>query len=267
MEDVTLEELATAVQNGNNEIIPLLWERTERLIKMLILHHIRKRMLPSSIDIEDLLQCGYFALLSAVKYYKRDNIYKFTTYLNYCIQKAINNELGYKKQIKEYSYNKTVSNTDGEETELINLIKDHSAEYNVFETAELTDTQRIIIEAVNELSPQHKEVVKMHWFNNMTFKEIAELKHCSIENISRIEREAFGKLRANNQLKKLYNYCTSFECLYYSPFKYSPEYFEAIRQAERLEKECTKYMTYGKRQAQLFLLLYKAEQEFNKKYH
>ena len=36
IQNITLEELAAAAQDGNTELLPLLWERTEKLIKMLI---------------------------------------------------------------------------------------------------------------------------------------------------------------------------------------------------------------------------------------
>lgn len=84
-ENITLEELATAARNGNIEVMPLLWEKTERLIKMLILKAVNKRVLPNYIDESDVLQCGYFALLAAVKAFKNNGL-KFTSYLNYSVK-------------------------------------------------------------------------------------------------------------------------------------------------------------------------------------
>ena len=37
IENITLEELATAAQRGSMEVMPLLWEKTERLIKTEVL--------------------------------------------------------------------------------------------------------------------------------------------------------------------------------------------------------------------------------------
>ena len=269
MEDVTLEELALAVQNGNDELMPLLWERTERLVKMLILRHIRNRILPNSIDTEDLLQCGYFALLRAVRAFKPDKEYKFNTYLNYSVQNVINEEIDGRKRhtFKETSYNKPIMNDDGEETEWLDLLKDDRAERNIIELVELTDTQRIVIEAVEQLLPEQRKVIHQHYFKGLTLKQIAELNKCSIENIRQYEHRAFKALRKNSKLRSLNEEIQNQSYIHsFSRFQYSPEYFETIRKVEQLERETAEYMTYGKRQAKIYLMLYRAEQEFNKKY-
>ena len=46
-------------------------------------------------------------------------------------------------------------------------------------------------------------------------------------------------------------------------FRYSPEYFEAIRKIEEIEKAEIKYLTYGKREARRRLIKLQAEQEYN----
>lgn len=264
MKKLSNEELATAIQNGNNELLPVLWEQTERLIKKIIIKHTKSRILPNSVDLDDLLQVGYFALLTAVNSFKKDRIYKFNTYLEYSVQNAINDELGRKKQFKEYSYNKKVLNSDGDEVELLNFVEDETAKYDMFEPIELTDTQRIVIEVVEKLPPVQKEIIKKHYFQGYTLNQIAELNHCSVENIRRYERKAFRTLRANQQLKELYGYTKEHKYLAYNSFKYSPEYFEVIRKAEQIERKYSECMSYGKLQLRKFLLLYNAEQEFKK---
>lgn len=116
IENITNEELATAAQEGNNEVMPLLWEKNERLVKLIMFKHLNKRKLPPCIDEEDILQCGYFALLAAVKAYKSGE-YKFTTYLNYSIQNAVNECIDGRKRNpdnqREVSYNQRIKNSDG----------------------------------------------------------------------------------------------------------------------------------------------------------
>jgi RNA polymerase sigma factor (sigma-70 family) len=273
--NITLEELAAAIQDGGKELMPLLWERTQRLIKMLILKHLKSRILPNYVDEEDVLQCGYFALLAAVRAFKLDG-YKFNTYLNYSVQNAVNETVFGKSrepsEIKEYSYHNTVAGDDGAKTELVEFIKDEQAEYDVIEPVELTETQRIVIEAVDELPDTQRDIVRKHHFQNMTFKEIAELNGCSLSNIQQYERQAFRNLRKNKQLLSLYKDMNDYSFINsVNWFRTSPEYFEAIRAAERIIQEQErqgKYLSYGKKQAQIYLLLYKAEQKFkaNSKY-
>ena len=89
---VTNEELTAAIQAGNRELLPLLWEKNERLINQLILKAVGSRTLPAHIDIDDIMQCGYFAMLAAVKAYKPSE-YKFTAYLSYSVKNAAGNIL------------------------------------------------------------------------------------------------------------------------------------------------------------------------------
>lgn len=270
IENITLEELATAAQCGNMEVMPLLWEKTERLIKKLILKAINKRILPNYVDEEDVLQCGYFALLAAVRAFKSNGL-KFTSYLTYSVQNAVNECIngGSRRQskIKEVSYNQPVKDNDGDDVELLELIEDKSAELEVYEPLELTDTQRIVIEAVDALPQRQRDVIRLHYFHDMSLKDIAEAQNCCMSNIQQIEHHAFRELRKNKKLRALHKQTGAMNFIrgidYYHT---SPEYFNAIRAARELERRLLQdsSLSYGKRQAQIFLLLYRAEQRFRR---
>lgn len=269
-ENITLEELATAAQRGSMEVMPLLWEKTERLIKMLILKAINKRILPNYIDESDVLQCGYFALLAAVRAFKSNGL-KFTSYLSYSVQNAVNECIngGSRRQskIKEVSYNQPVKDRSGDDVELLELIEDKGAEYEVYEPLELTETQRIVIEAVDALPQRQRDIIRLHFFHNMSLKDIAAEQDCCVSNIQQIERQAFRELRKNKNLRALneriqaINFTRAFN--YYSV---SPEYWRAIQKARELERKLLQdsFLSYGKRQAQILLLLYRAEQKYRK---
>lgn len=267
-ENITLEELAAAAQRGGMEVMPLLWEKTERLIKMLILKAVNKRVLPNYISTEDVLQCGYFALLAAVKAFK-SNGKKFTSYLTYSVQNAVNECInGRSRQssnIKEISYNKTVKDKSGDDVELLELFPDDQAEYNIYEPLELTDTKRIVIEAVDQLPQRQKEIIKLHYFRNISLNEIAELKGCGISNIQQIERRALRMLRKNKNIQALHDHIkiTDF-ARSFNYYHTSPEYWKAIRAARELEIKLLqdKSISYGQRQAEIFILLYRAEQKY-----
>ncbi len=271
-ENITLEELATAAQQGNTEVMPLLWEKTERLIKMLILKIINKRTLPNYIDENDVLQCGYFALLAAVKAFKSNGL-KFTSYLNYSVRNAVNECINGKSRkdpkIKEISYNQPVKDKSGDDVEMLELIEDQTSEQEVYEPLELSETQQIVIEAVDELPQKQREIIKKHYFYNISIKEIAEQQGCCISNVQQIERQAFRMLRKNNNIQALHDHIKTID--FARSFNYyhtSPEYWQAIRAARELEQELIKNssLSYGQRQAQIFLLLYKAEQHYKHNY-
>lgn len=164
--------------------------------------------------VNSILQCGYFVLIAAVKAFESGE-YKFTTYLNYSVQNVVNEAINGKSRqpskVKEYSYNRTVVSYDGDETEMIDLMKDEQAEYKVFEPLELTDVQQIVITAVAELPEREKNIICCHYFHNMTFKEIAECQGYNISNIRQYERRAFYTLRKNRKLCFLFAICHTFQ--------------------------------------------------------
>ena len=270
IENITLEELAAAAQRGNMEVMPLLWEKTERLIRMLILKAINKRILPNYIDESDVLQCGYFALLAAVRAFKSNGL-RFTSYLTYSVQNAVNECINGKSKrpskIKEVSYNQPVKDNGGEDVELLELIEDRGAELEVYEPLELTDTQRIVIEAVDALPQRQRDVIRLHYFHNMSMKDIAVAQDCCVSSIQQIEHRAFRELRKNKKLRALSEQIGAIDFVrgidYYHT---SPEYFNAIRAARELERKLLQdsSLSYGKRQAQIFLLLHRAKQNFIK---
>ncbi|MDD6490200.1 MAG: sigma-70 family RNA polymerase sigma factor [Clostridia bacterium] len=262
------EQLVTLIQSGNRDLLPELWEQTERLVKMLIIRYAKSKVLPNSMDIDDLLQCGYFALLQAVRAFKADNGYKFTTYLNYSVKNAIDEETGSdRKHFKEVSYNKTVRDKDGDNVELLDLMEDSTAEYDLIEPVELTDTQRTVIEALERLPPVQREVISKHYLKGLTLNQIATERHCTIENIRQYIKAGFKTLRKDRALRNLYFDTVGSSYIHrFNRFQYSPEYFETIRKIEELERNTTEYMTYGKQQARRTILLLQAQKEYDKKH-
>lgn len=264
MDKLTNEQLAAAIRGGETDLLQVLWERTEKLIKMLIMRNVKFKRLPNSVDIEDLLQCGYFALLRAVEAYKPDKGLKFNTYLNFHVKNVIREELKQAEQLKEFSYNKTVQSSD-DEIELIELMTDENAEEDIYSRLELTDTQRIVAEAVEKLPPNTREVIRLHYLKELSYTDIAKLNGYSATYASALGRDGLRTLRKNKQLRRLYNETEEHSLITsFNRFKWSPEYFEAVSRVEEIERAETQYLTYGKREARRRLIILQAEQEYNK---
>lgn len=267
IESITNEELAAAIKAGNKELLPLLWEKTKRLINQLIIKAISSRTLPPHIDTEDVLQCGYFALIAAVKAYNAGQ-YKFTTYLNYSVKNAVNEAIHGRSRRPQneppvISYNQMIQGKDGDTAELLELLPDEGKENEITEPVELDELQIITRNAISELPEIQRYVIMQHYYFGRTFTEIAAKQGVSIAAVRQRERQAFRVLRQNPKLKALFDdqrkniFAKSFD--YY---KSSPEHFNAIRAARRLEIELLQdhSLSYGQRQAQILMLLYRAEQ-------
>ncbi len=231
------EEIVILIQQGHTELYGELWERVSRLIGKIILKSTKHRILPPDIDKEDLLQCGYFAMLAAAKAYDPNKKYKFNSYLNLHVMTAINTAINHGRRnatngdnIKMCSYNVNVSGEDGEETELLQLIKDENTLYE-YEPLELSDIQKHVWEAVAELPERQGEVVRRYYLGGETLKAIAEDKGVAIENIRVRKNQGLQMLRKNKWLRNFYKEYYSEPYintpLYLSYWKTSPERYAA----------------------------------------
>lgn len=77
---MTNEQLASFIkQGGNNELIPLLWERVRKLVNLLANRYFKAyayKLTACGITVEDMRQTGYFAFKHAVNTLAGDGIPK-----------------------------------------------------------------------------------------------------------------------------------------------------------------------------------------------
>ena len=262
---MTNEELAQLIKQGNKRYYATLWEQTSRLIHKLIYKHASKRKLPNDIDFDDILQCGYFAMVNAVNAYSPEKDLKFNTYLEFQVMNAIQLTIdrGQRKgmntpRLQEYSYNRTVSNSEGEEVEIIDLMPDKQSP-RIYEGAELTDLQERVWQAVAELPEKLREIITGYYFNSENLPTQAEKLGVSVETVRQRKRQALRILERNRALKQLYNdydrhYHSRYNDLQTLQWKRSPESY-AIMQDTAERKQKGEYISYGKEQA-IFLLAF-----------
>ena len=254
---MTNEELVQLIKDGNKQYYHTLWEQTSKLIYRLIDKHGKSRILPNDIDFEDIQQCGYFAMVEAVRFYSEDKGLKFNTYLEYQVMTAINKTIdrGQRKRpqtarIKEQSYNIPITDNSGNEVEWLDLIADESTK-PVYSDLELTDLQETVWQAVAQLPPSLKEVIVQYYFKNENFPTQAQRLGVSVSLITQRSRQAFRLLRKDKDLRQLYfevyAHYTHSEDDITLLWAYSPERYTVIREIQE-RKTNGEYLTYGKEQ-------------------
>lgn len=274
------EELAVLIQQGHTELYSELWERVDKLIGMIILKSTKHRILPPDIDKEDLLQCGYFAMVAAVKAYNPNKEYKFNSYLNWHVKNTVNTAINYGKRktstddnIKVYSYNVNVSGDDGEETERLELMQDEKSLYE-YEALELSDVQKHVWEAVAELPERQGEVIRRYYLERESLTDIAKDKGLSVTNIQQRKNQGLQMLRKNQWLRSFYREYHSEPYintpLYFSYWRTSPERY-AIEKDLYDRRQSGEYISYGKERviidkAQAEYLQRIQEEQRNRKY-
>lgn len=160
------------------------------------------------VEVNDLIQSGYFALCSAVKSYTGE--YKFTTFLNTALKTAFSEAAGIRwERVAKDPLNtaKSIDVPIGEDEDagtLADFIKDQA---DLFEEAEhriwLEQLHKALDDAIKDLPVQQGETLQRRYWEGQTLKEVAESAGLSVERIRQLEREALRTMRARRHRYKL----------------------------------------------------------------
>ena len=122
---MTNEQLAQFIQSGDSdELIPVLWEKIKPLVYMKCekIYAAKPNYFKQcGVEVWDMKQACYSAYLAAIKYYKPESGYKFTTFLDKPMQNAISELTDCRTSKKNVlnessSLDKTITSEDGEKT-------------------------------------------------------------------------------------------------------------------------------------------------------
>lgn len=211
---MTNEELAELIKAGHSEYCAELWENTKKLLFYKannFYKNNRKRCAHAGVELEDIKQACYLALLQAIRAYQPDNEYKFTTYLNYQFRNAVNNVLGIKNEKQDILSSCTSLDTpigEDEETTLVEFISDNTDDYGSADNAQTLESLRLLLnKALETLPPNYAEVLRLKYFCCLSYAEIAErLNIGTIANVNQIAKAALKRLRKSRYINQLQEY-------------------------------------------------------------
>ena len=172
--EMTDEELAMSYVNGNNKAFDLLLERNQSRLFSYILFIVHDRSMA-----EDLFQETFVKIISKLHEGKYSSSGKFVSWMLRIAHNAVMD--WYRRQKNEKTmevYNE--NDLYGDSTSVLDAnIENHFVKEQV-----LRDVQRMM----NLLPIAQREVVFMRFYQNLSFKEIAELTNVSINT-------ALGRMR------------------------------------------------------------------------
>ena len=209
---MTNEELATCIKKGgNDELIPLLWEKVRAFVYMTAERYFRAHSTTCAahgVDVWDIKQVGYIAFTEALKAFNPESGYKFLTYIRLPFRNAVNEVLGRRK--KEDALNSAVSldmpvnDEDGDGCTLIDLQADAQST-DFVDRLEAALASELIRTEVEMLPDREKIVIEMYYFDGKTLQEIGDLLGVSYQRAREIRAKAERMLRQEPELRKLYN--------------------------------------------------------------
>lgn len=193
---MTNEELAELIQKTDSKTAKAeLWENNKGILYRLARSYYRPN---SPHTLEDLVQQGYFALLKAVKSYKREKGYKFTSYLHFSFQCAIRG-LDMDTFI---SLDTPISEEN--ETTIAETIPDNSTLEDIETALNLTAERQAIYNALERLEPLQRDIIISIYFHGETLTSIATRLSRSIEAIRQRHQRILKDLSKDTELMELY---------------------------------------------------------------
>lgn len=210
---MTNEELALRVQKGDNRSCALLWQNIKPLICKLVfaryMHNI-ERCKRCGVELEDLIQEGFIAMLEAVRAYDPEKGLKFASYLNFPVMNRFNGAVGLRRHKQNPIDNCTSLDCELPEgdSSIGDLVPDE-ASVQAFDNSErelaldqLKSTLEYVLGRI-----EGGDIIKARYLDEKTYERIGEQFGISCETVRRREKKALEQIRADGAdlLKPFYD--------------------------------------------------------------
>lgn len=196
---MTNEELALKIQNGDNAVIPQLWEQVERFIYKLALKWAGAYNRPD-ITAEDLYQSGYFALLDAVQRFEYGRG-DFLSVLSFSLKNAFSDALKWRinrhpQDASFYCVSLNAPVQGAEDATLEdNIPDDHDAFEDVEERLYQQQAAVVLRKAVGSIPERQSVGISLYYLQGKTQRETAEQLNVSGSRAQQIIKEGLKSLR------------------------------------------------------------------------
>lgn len=254
----TNEQLALACQAGDKQAIAQLWEQTKALICSWCYHYYergRDRCAACGVELADLQQEGFLALLDAVQAFQPEQEYKFTSYLNFPLKNRCNALLGKRgapRPLNECDSLEEITKDDKEDNPLSRFYKrtlDPNAQ-EAFEQAEDREYNRqlheALAQAMDTLQEKHRDILQWRYYDGLTLQQCGERMQCSPEYTRQLSKQAIYRMRKGQAMKILNRFLDETSQAYtgtgFQAWKNGGSVQE--RMAERVERTLCPYPTF-----------------------
>ena len=199
---MTNEELAKAIQQGRRDLMETLWTQTRLFVRQQARRLWRATGGISGIEVDDLCQSGYFALIAAVDTYDPERGASFIGWLNLSLKTAFADCAGYRTEKRDAlnyagSLDAVFDSADGDGDALGDLIPDPAAEAAFTDAEEKLYQEQLhaaLEAAIEKLSPQQAAVVRGYFWSNQTLSEIGAAAGISAARAGQVKRDALLRM-------------------------------------------------------------------------
>ena len=195
------EEMVAAIQSGRRELMGDLWEQ----VRLFVIKQARRVPLEGRADVEldDLIQSGYLAMVDAVADYKPE-MGGFLTVLKYRLLTRFAEATRYRSQRQQretyagaLSLDAAVSD-EGRSATLGDFQEDPAAA-DALEAVEdrifRAQLREAVADVLGDLPKEQRELLRLRFWEGRTLLELAEDRGVAVESVRQKERKAIRELR------------------------------------------------------------------------
>ena len=176
---ITDEQIASLIQQGDKEKFGILMERYNKK-----LCRYGKKFLPDGDNIEDIVQDVFISTFQNINSFNVS--LKFSPWIYRIAHNAFVNGL------KKHQQN-TVTHFDFD-----TLVSHHIYEDPAVEAEQYENTQEMIRIGLDELKPKYKEIIILHYLEELSYKEISDVLQIPTGTVG------IRVMRGKEALKKIY---------------------------------------------------------------
>ena len=208
---MTNEELAVKVRQGDQEAALQLWKQIQKLVNLRAFRCLPADRHTSRVELGDLMQAGYIAMISAANDFNSDSGFQFTTFLYYHLKSAFAKEFGIRSTrrdalLQAVSIDSPLSADSDEDYTLSDTLTDPGAEKAIESVLERMETDRvmsIITEQMKKLSDEQADMVRRFYLDGFTVAEIAAQSRKTEQQVKQIKERGILRLRHLPLIRKL----------------------------------------------------------------
>ena len=224
----TNEELVAMIQSGRNDLTIVLWDQVERFaFKMARSRYTQTFGFDASpgfggVDVDDLMQAAFLALLDAVKTYDTNTEGKFIGWYAFYLRTAFNEAQGYRteRQTKDplnsaKSFDRPVyADENDNDITLGDLTADPRDHFGELEEQVYNDELHAALDAEIETLPSRQsDAIRLKYWQGKTLKEAGEIMGISPPAVHVHQKEGLINLRRpkhRHKLEAFLDYSTPF---------------------------------------------------------
>jgi len=199
---MTIEEIATEIQNGREDLCAELWERVRNFVTWQAKRFHKLTHGVGGVEVDDLVQSGYEAMLKALTYFDIQDGIAFNTVLGYCLRTAFASASGLRNRQKDplqhaISLDVPVGREDNDGQTLGDLIPDSSADFSaIIEEKDFREKmQAAVSTAVDNLPVDQRDTIRRRYYDEQTYEEISAASGVTPSKARTLERDALNNLR------------------------------------------------------------------------